>query len=623
MSHHAKEQTLSTQVALTIAALGVVFGDIGTSPLYALKEALHHGSHIALNQGTIFGILSLIFWALIIVISVKYVFFILKADNNGEGGILALTNLVIGQQRRGLLLLFGLFGTALLYGDGMITPAISVLSAVEGLSLITPVFDPYIVPITIVILILLFSIQRFGTSMVGKIFGPITFIWFLAIGSIGFWNILKYPMILNAINPIYAYDFFITNSLNGFLILGSVFLVITGGEALYSDLGHFGRKPITHAWFAIVLPCLILNYFGQGAFILNNPEAIKNPFFLMAPRWSLTPLIIMATFATVIASQALITGVFSLTLQAVQSKYISRVKIVHTSEEERGQIYINFMNNFLMISCVLLVLSFKTSSNLASAYGIAVTTTMGITTLLYYFYLVEKVKWNKFYAILLCGTFLIVDLAFFGANVIKIVDGGWVPVLISILILNLMTTWRTGRRILEMRLSFKTIPLDEFIDNLKTETYHVTKGAAIYLTSSIYKTPYALYHSYQNFKTIHEKMIFLSVVTNETPYVKKSDRIEITKLDEKIYAIKIHFGYLEAQNVPKAIEGVQIDDFVIETNNVTYFLGKEKIFATRLPGMAIWREKIFAFLNHNALDATTYFYLPPNRVVEIGVHVEI
>lgn len=625
MSVHtdAKPRSFTAEAALSIAALGVVFGDIGTSPLYALKESFSHEHGIHLDQGAVFGILSLIFWSLIIVISVKYVFFILKADNKGEGGILALTSLVTKNDRKSKLLLFGLFGTALLYGDGMITPAISVLSAVEGLSLITPFFDPYIIPITIAILIVLFSIQKFGTATVGKVFGPITLVWFIALGAIGLHNIVQYPAVLACINPYYAVHFFATHSLNGFFVLGSVFLVITGGEALYSDLGHFGRQPITRAWFAIVLPALVLNYFGQGAFVLAHPEGIKNPFFLMAPAWSLTPLVILATFATCIASQALITGVFSLTLQAVQSKYISRVRIQHTSDVERGQIYIRFMNNFLMISCVLLVLTFKTSSNLASAYGIAVTTTMGITTLLFYYYLIHMLHWNKTKAAVLCSLFLIIDLGFFGANLIKVLDGGWVPLLISVLIMTLMTTWRKGRHILELRLSHKTVTLDKFITRLKSEAVHKVEGTAVYMTSSTLKTPFALFHTFEYFKTIHERMLFLSVITKDIPYVPADQRLQVVHLHDNIFAISIYYGYMEEPNVPKAIGGLDLNGHIINPNEVVYFLSKEKVFATRLPGMQIWREKLFAFLNHNALDATTYFHLPPKRVVEVGVQVEI
>lgn len=618
-----KTKTFSQEVALAIAALGVVFGDIGTSPLYALKESFSHEHGIPLDQGSVFGILSLIFWSLIIVITIKYVFFILKADNKGEGGILALTNLVTKNDRKNKLLLFGLFGTALLYGDGMITPAISVLSAVEGLSLITPFFDPYIIPITIAILIALFSIQKFGTATVGKVFGPITLVWFFVLGGIGLQNIFQNPAVLVCLNPYYAYQFFATHSLNGFFVLGSVFLVITGGEALYSDLGHFGRRPITRAWFAIVLPALVLNYFGQGAYVLAHPEGIKNPFFLMAPAWSLTPLVILATFATCIASQALITGVFSLTLQAVQSKYISRVRIQHTSDVERGQIFIRFMNNFLMISCVILVLTFKTSSNLASAYGIAVTTTMGITTLLFYFYLVNQLHWKKLYAQILCGLFLVIDIGFFGANLIKVLDGGWVPLLISVIIMTLMTTWRKGRHILELRLSHKTIKLDKFIARLKTENIHRVEGTAIYMTSTTQKAPFALFHTFEYFKTIHERMIFLSVVTRDIPYVSTDQRLQVVSLHDNIFSISIYYGYMEEPNVPKAIEGLDLNGFIMNPHEVVYFLSKEKVFATRLPGMQIWREKIFAFLNHNALDATSYFHLPAKRVVEVGVQVEI
>lgn len=625
MSAHSDQskKTFAGEASLAIAALGVVFGDIGTSPLYALKESFSHGHGVQLDQGAIYGILSLIFWSLIIVITIKYVFFILKADNKGEGGILALTSLVTKNERKSKLLLFGLFGTALLYGDGMITPAISVLSAVEGLSLITPFFDPYIIPITIAILIALFSIQKYGTATVGKVFGPITLIWFIVLGALGLYNILQHPGILAALNPYYAIEFFATHDLSGFFVLGSIFLVITGGEALYSDLGHFGRKPITRAWIFIVLPALVLNYFGQGAFVLANPEAIKNPFFLMAPAWALTPLVILATFATCIASQALITGVFSLTLQAVQSKFISRVRIVHTSDLERGQIYIRFMNNFLMISCVILVLTFKTSSNLASAYGIAVTTTMGITTLLFYFYLVNLLHWNKYKAQLLCGLFLVIDLGFFGANIVKVLDGGWVPLIISAVIMTLMTTWRKGRHILELRLTHKTMFLDKFIERMKAETDHKVEGTAIYMTSSLQKTPYALFHTFEHFKTVHSRMVFLSVVTREIPYVPENLRLQVIQLTESMFAVHIFYGYMEEPNVPKAIAGLKLGEETFDPNEAVYFLSKEKIFATHLPGMEMWRERIFAFLNHNALDATTYFRLPPKRVIEVGVQVEI
>lgn len=611
-----------------LAALGVVYGDIGTSPLYAFKESFHY-SHLGVSATNVYGILSLIFWSLILVVSIKYLMFVLKADNKGEGGILALTalitpkNNVAPDKRKKFFILLGLFGTALLYGDGMITPAISVLSAVEGLELITPLFKPYILPITVGILIGLFSVQRYGTSAVGKVFGPITLTWFLVLGALGIYNIIDNPAVFAAINPMYAYHFFLENSFNGFMVLGSVFLVITGGEALYSDLGHFGRQPITLAWFYVVLPCLVLNYFGQGAVLLKNAEAVKNPFFLMAPNWALTPLVILATLATCIASQALITGVFSITMQAVQLGYLSRVMIKHTSEKEMGQIYVRSMNRFLMVSCIALVLTFKSSSNLAAAYGIAVTTTMAITTLLFYFVTRELWGWGKFKALSLTVAFLIVDFAFLGANLFKILDGGWVPLVVGIFIFTYMTTWKTGRKILAGRMAEKVIPLDDFLKQVAKENPNRAPGTAIYMASALRNTPYALIHSYEHFKTIHENLIFLSVVTDSAPQVEAGKRIEVQENGMNCFTVFLHYGYMEIPNIPKELDQLQIGCCTLNAYEATYFIGKENLIASERPGMAIWREKLFAFQSINAQDATTYFQLPRKRVMEIGVQVEI
>ena len=630
MSARQDDSNLSTRYKylMALSALGVVYGDIGTSPLYALKESFHHGHNIGITHDNIFGILSLIFWSLIIVISLKYLRYVLKADNKGEGGILALTALVTPRtdkhaSKRKNLIRLGLFGTALLYGDGMITPSISVLSAVEGLELITPVFSPYIIPITIAILIGLFSVQKYGTDAVGKIFGPLTLFWFFTLGGLGIYNIIKEPAVLMAINPYYAFHFFVENSWNGFLVLGSVFLVVTGGEALYSDLGHFGRHPIQRAWFCVVLPCLVLNYFGQGALLTHNPLAAKNPFFLMAPNWMLTPLVILATLSTVIASQALITGVFSITMQAVQLGYIPRVLIEHTSEKEFGQIYVKSMNRMLMIACILLVFFFKTSSNLAAAYGIAVTTTMGVTTILFYLVARQKWRWSRLKAGVICGFFLIIDLSFWGANLLKIVDGGWVPLAVGLFIFVMMTTWKKGRKLLAQRIRDEVIPLSLFLDKIDAQKPYRNPGIAIYMASGLKDTPYALIQSFEHYKSIHEHLIFLSVVTEEIPQVPQSRRVEVNSIGHGCYTVFIHYGYMERPNIPKELDGLQIGNILLNPNEATYFIGKERLFATEKPGMAIWREKLFAFQTANAQDATTFFQLPRKRVMEVGVQVEL
>ena len=491
-------QKKNHQLLLTLGALGVVYGDIGTSPLYALKEAFHH-SQLAPNPVNIFGIISLVFWSLIIVISLKYLVFVLRADDEGEGGILALTSLIksikenkLNQTTKLILTLLGVFGAAFLYGDGIITPAISILSAVEGLGVITPLFLPYVIPITVLILVLLFSFQRHGTGTVGRIFGPVTLIWFLVIGFIGVFNVIQNSEILKAVNPFFAYQFFMVNSFHGFIVIGSVFLVVTGGEALYSDLGHFGIKPIRKAWFAIVLPCLLLNYFGQGAFLLSHPEGVSNPFFSMAPTWSLYPLVILATLASTIASQALITGVFSISMQAVQQGYLPRLLISHTSEKEFGQIYIKNMNYLLMFGCIFLVLAFKTSGNLAAAYGISVTFTMIITTLLFYAVAVYRWGWNVYLTFLLCFLFSVIDLAFLGANLLKFFAGGWFPFAVGIAGFILMTTWRRGREILNAILFKKHVSLEELIERIESDKIHRTNGTGIFMNRKLSEAPLAI-----------------------------------------------------------------------------------------------------------------------------------
>jgi KUP system potassium uptake protein len=613
-----------------LSALGVVYGDIGTSPLYALKESFHQSHSIAVNQINIFSILSLIFWSLILIISVKYLVFIVRADNRGEGGVLALTALINSFKTKGkktlrALTLFGIFGTALLYGDGMITPAISVLSAVEGLEYIAPGLKPFVIPITIFILVLLFSLQRHGTATMGKIFGPITLLWFIVLGILGLRQIIFYPDILQSVNPYYAWMLFKTNGWESFSVLGSVFLVVTGGEALYSDLGHFGAGPIRLAWFTVVLPCLVLNYFGQGAMLVLHPENVVNPFFLMAPNWFLIPLVILATFSTVIASQALITGVFSLTMQAVQLQYIPRLKIAHTSSRERGQIYVASMNLILMIACILLVLSFQTSSNLAAAYGIAVTTTMVITTVLFYFFASYVWNWSPFMTLPLCGGILFIEGLFWGANLLKIADGGWFPLLVGLGIFTIMTTWNKGRRLLAERMKNLVKPLSEFIEMVEKEKPFRPKGFAVYLSGNADQIPTTLVQSYSHFNCIHEHLIFLTVKTCDIPHVPSSNRIKFQNIGPSIYRMSIEYGFMDLPNLQKELKDNIILDkgIVFDPHQATFFLGREHILSSPKKGMAIWREKLFSTMSRNSYNANSYFKLPKDRVVEIGTVVEI
>lgn len=624
---HSTNSGLNYGAAL--AALGVVYGDIGTSPLYAFKESFHHGHNIALTTMNIYGILSLILWSLIIVVTIKYLLFIVRADNQGEGGVLALTALLSNFKDKSpktlsVLTLMGIFGTALLYGDGMITPAISVLSAVEGLELVTPAFKPYIIYITVGILIGLFSIQKHGTTTVGKVFGPITLLWFTVLGSLGIYQIIQEPHILVAANPYYAFVFFKTNGWAGFTVLGSVFLVVTGGEALYSDLGHFGKGPIRLAWFGVVLPALILCYFGQGALLERNPGAVKNPFYLMAPEWALLPTVVLATISSCIASQALITGVFSITMQAVQLQYIPRVTISHTSYQEIGQVFVKSVNWILMFACILLVVAFKSSSNLAAAYGIAVTTTMVITTILFYFYARAEWKWPIYYALPLCTFFLVIEVSFWGANLLKVADGGWFPLMVGMFLYLIMTTWNTGRKILADRMKEIIMPLDKFLERVWDESAHRVEGMAIYMSGHSKFAPPTIIQSYKHFKCLHEYVVFLTVETLDIPHVPPSNRVSFQTIGPQIYRLVVHYGFMDLPNVPSDINGIQLDKYAkLDTNDVTYFLGRENLMATHKRGMSIWREKLFAIMSRNSQAATYFFNLPRERVVEIGSMVEL
>jgi KUP system potassium uptake protein len=615
---------------LALGALGVVYGDIGTSPLYAFRESFHHSYGIPTSADNILGVLSLIFWSLILVISIKYIAFVMRADNHGEGGILALTALIGAKRRvmiagtmRWTLVMFGLFGTALLYGDGMITPAISVLSAVEGLSVVTPFFNPYIVPITIVILVALFMFQSRGTERVGRVFGPITLVWFTVLAVLGISWIVRQPSVLAAINPYYAFEFFWLNGWRGFLVLGSVFLVVTGGEALYADMGHFGRTPIQLAWFAVVLPALMLNYFGQGALLLQHPEAVKNPFYQMAPEWALIPLVIIATAATVIASQALITGAFSLTMQAVQLGYLPRVAIQHTSAKEIGQIYIGTINWILMIACIVLVIAFGSSSNLAAAYGVAVTTTMVITTVL--LFRVERTRWGWPLWAALGSTifFLVIDVAFWGANLVKIPAGGWFPLTIGLAVLILMTTWRQGRSLLGQRLRAGSRRFSDFVAHLDFTEIVRVPGTAIFMNSDPTGTPPALIHNLRHNKVLHEQVILLSVSNYEVPRVPLSHRMEVHNLGHGFYRMVLHYGFMETANVMRDLALAEEHKLAIDLSEVSFFLGSERLLATARPGMAIWREKLFVIMSRNSVNAANFFSLPPDRVVELGTLVEL
>jgi KUP system potassium uptake protein len=614
---------------LSLAALGVVYGDIGTSPLYALRECFHGPHAIAPTAANVLGVLSLIFWSLVIVISVKYLVFVLRADNQGEGGILSLAALATpikpsGRTEKIFLIAIGTFGAALLYGDGIITPAISVLGAVEGLSVATPSLTAYVVPLTIGILVGLFLIQKRGTAGIGKIFGPVTLLWFSVIAILGVAQIIHYPQVFSAVNPVHAVDFFVRNGWHGFIILGSVFLVVTGGEALYADMGHFGKKPIRLAWFAVVLPALLLNYLGQGALLLETPEAAVNPFYNLAPAWALYPLIILATCAAIIASQALISGAFSLTMQAIQLGLIPRLKITHTSSKEIGQIYLPSINWALLIGCIVVVLGFRTSSNLAAAYGIAVTSTMVITTSLLFVVARDRWGWGFFPVAAMCGFFLVIDVAFFGANAIKILDGGWFPLTLATVIFTMMLTWKKGRSILTMRIQQETELLEDFLEKVERQNVTRVPGTAVFMNGNATRTPSAFMHNLEHNKVMHEKILFVTVKTRPIPYVETNERFMYEPLTNGFSRLKIYYGYMEDPDVPKILAEIGYLGFVFKPEETTYFLGRETIIATKkYSGMARWREKLFGFMSKNARSATAYFRIPPNRVVELGEQIEI
>lgn len=618
---------------LSLTALGVVYGDIGTSPLYALRECFHGTHGIAVNPENVFGVLSLVFWALIVVISIKYLIFILQADNRGEGGILALMALAtpikfVSKVERRWLFILGIVGAALLYGDGMITPAISVLGAVEGLNVATHVLQPYVVPLTVVILAGLFSIQSHGTAGIGRLFGPIMVTWFASIAVLGVANLVAYPQIIASFNPWYGCRFLMSNGWHGFMVLGSVFLVVTGGEALYADMGHFGRQPIRLAWFLLVFPSLILCYLGQGALLITNPSAASNPFYHLAPQWALYPLVVLATMAAVIASQALISGAYSITMQATQLGLLPRMQIQHTSATEYGQIYMPAINTLLMVGCILTVMGFRSSDALAAAYGIAVTATMGITTIIFYIVARERWHWSRPFAGAVSGTFLIIDTAFLTANLTKIPDGGWLPIAVAVGIVTVMTTWQRGREILGARMMERAYPLDKFLEHVVAKAPVRVSGTAVFLSGSGSGTPPALLHNLEHNKVLHEQVWLLTVKTEQSPHVTDADRIDVTPLDVAgFYRITVHYGFMEDPDIPTAMRLITHPDLNFDLARTTYFLGRESILSsagkTTYKGMAVWREQLFARMTHNATSAAAYFCLPPDRVVELGSQVEI
>ncbi|RLJ62753.1 KUP system potassium uptake protein [Sulfurisoma sediminicola] len=625
-----EEGRKSGLAAMSVAAMGVVYGDIGTSPLYTLKEVFSSGHHpVPVTPDNVLGILSLVFWALTITVSLKYVVFITRADNKGEGGIMALTSLALRTERLHpnmvwLLSALGIFGAALFYGDAVITPALSVLSAVEGLEVATPAFKPYVVPISLGILIGLFLFQRSGTASVAALFGPVMLFWFATLGALGVWNIVKHPGVIAAINPWYALNFFATNTTLAFLALGAVVLAITGGEALYADMGHFGRRPIKWAWLAYVFPLLYLNYLGQGALILDNPQAIQNPFFLSAPEMLLYPLVALATVATIIASQAVISGAYSLTSQAIQLGYCPRIQIRFTSERQMGQIYIPNINWLLLIAVVALVLMFRSSSALASAYGIAVTLTMMIDTVLAFVVVRALWKWNWLQAGLFLAAFVVVDFAFFSANIVKVLDGGWFPLVLGSVIFTFLATWKRGRALLYERLKQDSMPLDAFIQSLEYGGPHRVEGLGVFMTTNPDGVPRAMLHNLLHNKVLHEKVVLLNVRVEDVPHVPEIDRIEVRPLPQGFYQVLVRYGFKDEPDIPLALTLCEPLGLKYEVMETSFFLGRETIVPrARVARMPRWRQLLFTFMFRNAEPATAFFKIPTNRVVELGTQVEL
>ena len=617
----------SSQKSLALAALGVVYGDIGTSPLYTMKEVFAGGNHpVPITPDNVLGILSVVFWALMIVVTVKYVSFIMRCDNKGEGGIMALMALALrpseeGSPRRNVILILGLFGAALFYGDGVVTPAISVLSAVEGLEVATPALKPYVIPVTLAVLLLLFLFQKKGTGGIGALFGPVMLAWFATLAVLGLVNIAMAPGVIAALNPWYALVFFATHPLLGFFSLGAVVLALTGAEALYADMGHFGQRPIQLAWFFLVLPALVLNYFGQGALLLSNPRSIENPFYLLAPGWALYPLVALATVATVIASQAVISGAFSITQQAIQLGYSPRLEVQHTSDRQIGQIYLPGINWTLLIAVFALVLGFGSSTNLAGAYGIAVTGTMCITNILALCVTRWLWHWGWWRAILGAAPFVIIDTAFFSANIVKIFDGGWFPLLFGLGIFLMLTTWKRGRRLLFQHLEQDALDLKSFISSLSLGGTTRVPGTAVFMTPNPEGVPQALLHSLKHYKVVHERMVMLTVKVLDVPRVPSAQRVTVEPLQNNFWRVKVYYGFMDEPDLPHALEWCAEQGLELDMMETSFFLGRETLIPSLSSEMVLWREKLFIAMFRNAGSATSFFKLPANRVIELGSQV--
>ncbi len=617
----------SSLTALTVGAIGVVYGDIGTSVLYAVKEVFGAG-HVPFTPDNVYGIMSIFFWTLTVIVSIKYVVLVLRADNEGEGGLIAMLALASQAVKhkpelRRVLLSIGIFGTCLFYGDGVITPAISVLGAMEGLAVVSPKLGKYVVPLTLTVIFCLFWVQKHGTAGIGKFFGPITLVWFAVIAALGVWHIAENPVILWALSPTYALSFMWNNPGVTFVLLGAIVLCVTGAEALYADLGHFGKKPIRLAWFSVVMPALTLNYFGQGALLLQNPAAVKNPFYMMAPDWALIPLVILATMAAVIASQALITGAFSVTKQVIQLGYLPRLKVLHTSVRDTGQIYMPFVNWGLFVAIVLAVVMFKSSSNLAAAYGIAVTTDMLITTILTFFVIRDGWKYPLWLCVAATGLFFIVDFAFWASNLLKLLDGGWFPLAIGGAIFALMATWKDGRRMLNSKLRADALDLPSFLEAVFLSPPVRVEGTAVFLTADMGTVPNALLHNLKHNKVLHENNLFVTVRNHEVPWIGLDKRLQIESLGHDCWQVVINYGFKNDPDVPKALQQIKGRGCELNEMTTSYFLSRDTVVPTLGAGMAPWREKLFAQMHHNASGAADFLNLPSNSVVELGSKIEI